>query len=212
MVQASSVGVSIGVQDIREEGVGYICAGFVVDGEGVMTDFHISGPTHKVTKRNVNISRSVKQTLKKAKKEAFDASQGRCKNDFDYRKAVRCGHLRQLAANEVKRALKSKARSRSFSFGLASIDVDLELFGLDYLDKRRKAFSLQEENFHILDNIVGAGWDIMKGGNCFNFVTKFVVSLTSMNVLKALVLTACCPHPCPKDNVRQFLQGVLQQV
>ncbi|KAJ8034599.1 hypothetical protein HOLleu_21506 [Holothuria leucospilota] len=99
-----------GVQDIWEEGGSYTCAGFVVDGEGAMTDFHISGPTKKVKQLKRSMSRSVKQTLKKASKDAFETSLERSKNNFTYRKAVRAGPLRQLVIGEVEKALNSKAR------------------------------------------------------------------------------------------------------
>lgn len=212
VVHTPGVGVSMGLQDIWKEDGKYRCSGFVVDGGGDVTDFCISGPTQKVEKVSLNISRSAKQTLKKYRKKAFEACQERFRTDFRYRKAVRAGHLRQLALDEVGRALKSKTRKRSFSFGVASLDVDLELFGLDFLDKRRKVFSIREGNFYLLDCIFGSDWDLMKGDNCFYFVTNFLVTLTSKNVLKAVVWTACCPHICPDSNVRQFVREFVQQV
>lgn len=121
------------------------CEGFVIDRGGDNTDFCISGPTKKVDKASVHLSRYVKQTLKGATKKAFDASQEKSKHDYVYRKAVRAGHLRKLALEEVEIALKSKARTTAFSFGLASPDVDLELFGLDFIGKKRKTFSLRDK-------------------------------------------------------------------
>lgn len=192
------------MREIWRDGDGFKCEGNVVK-DGKCMEFSLSGPTEKIEqKSDCKLNRQDRQILKNVKQEKFQECVKKCRTDYNYRRIIRVHHLRHLGKQEIQKALKSKASARSFSLGLVSLETDFDLFQIDPF-RRRRIFSIWKEDMHILDEVFGEEWDLLKDDHSFFFVTQFVVSITSHNNIKVMVKTACCQRPPPATNIRQFV-------
>ncbi|KAJ8050284.1 hypothetical protein HOLleu_03424 [Holothuria leucospilota] len=178
VVEATPLGIKMAVKEIYYDDEVFRCGGNVVN-DGSLTDFALSGPVEKVKKcDNYKVQRQDRLLLNTIKHETFQECLLRSRKNFEYRKLIRLHQLRQLGRHEVRRALTGKARVRSFSFGLVSLDTDFELFEMDVL-RKKKVFTPWNGCMHVLDAVLGEGWDLLKEANCFYFVTQFVISCTA---------------------------------
>lgn len=115
------------------------------------TDVTLLLPVTRLHPTTLTLSRPDRKLMDEIAHDQMAKCISLLKEDFAFRKLVRKNDVCRAIQKEVKAALNCKTHRMTFSLGLCSMDIDLELFGLDFFSKKRRVFSYTENTLGTLD-------------------------------------------------------------
>lgn len=120
--------------------------------------------------------------LDKIAKEQFQMCREQLKENFIFRRLVRQNSLMKSLHKEVRAAFASTSLRRSFCLGLCAMDVDLDLFNLNWFDRKRSVYSYRDGTIGNMDFLMGERWDVCCKGDQTKFVTQLLIWLRDGNL------------------------------